>query len=73
MGSHDFKFGGEWQDDQSEFGNNGASGQILYRDLNGALDLVRLTDLAAGADFGAGWRSDLRALGQSEGVFDVHT
>lgn len=55
LGSHDFKFGGEWQDDQSKFANNGASGQILYRDLNGANDLVRLTDLGGNADFGQGW------------------
>lgn len=54
-GSHDFKFGGEWQDDQSAFANNGASGQILYRDLNGAVDLVRVTDLGTNADFGSGW------------------
>lgn len=55
LGSHDFKFGAEWQDDQSQFANNGASGPILYRDLNGATDLVRLTDLGTNADFGAGW------------------
>lgn len=55
LGSHDFKFGGEWQDDQSEFGNNGSSGPILYRDLNKALDIVRLTDLGKFADFGKGW------------------
>lgn len=29
--------------------------------------------LPAPDGFGAGWRSDLRAFGQSEGVFDVHT
>jgi Carboxypeptidase regulatory-like domain/TonB dependent receptor-like, beta-barrel len=54
-GSHDFKFGFEWQDDQSKFANNGSSGPIFYRDLNGAVDLVRLTDLGTFADFGTGW------------------
>jgi len=54
-GSHDFKFGFEWQDDQSKFANNGASGPVFYRDLNGAVDQVRLTDLGTLADFGTGW------------------
>ncbi|MEW6322284.1 MAG: carboxypeptidase regulatory-like domain-containing protein [Acidobacteriota bacterium] len=55
LGSHDFKAGFEWQDDQSQFGNNGSSGPILYRDLNGAVDLVRLTDLGSFDDFGRSW------------------
>jgi hypothetical protein len=54
-GSHDFKFGFEWLDDQSKFANNGSSGSIFYRDLNGAVDLVRLTDLGTFGDFGTGW------------------
>lgn len=54
-GSHDFKFGLEWLDDQSKFANNGTSGPIFYRDLDGALDLVRVTDLGAPGDFGSGW------------------
>lgn len=54
-GSHDFKFGFEWQDDQSKFANNGSSGPIFYRDLNGAVDRIRITDLGTFADFGTGW------------------
>ncbi len=54
-GSHDFKFGFEWQDDQSKFANNGSSGPLFYRDLNGAIDQVRVTDLGTFADFGTGW------------------
>jgi len=54
-GSHDFKFGFEWQNDQSKFANNGSAGPIFYRDLNGAVDLVRLTDLGSFSDFGTGW------------------
>ena len=54
-GSHDFKFGFEWQDDQSKFANNGSSGPIFYRDLNGAVDQVRITDLGSFSDFGTGW------------------
>ena len=54
-GSHDIKFGFEWLDDQSKFANNGSSGPIFYRDLNGAVDLVRLTDLGTFGDFGTGW------------------
>lgn len=54
-GSHDFKFGIEWQDDQSKFANNGSSGPLFYFDLNGAVDRVRLTDLGTFGDFGSGW------------------
>ncbi len=54
-GSHDFKFGFEWQDDQSKFANNGSSGPLFYRDLNGSVDQVRLTDLGSFGDFGTGW------------------
>ena len=54
-GSHDFKFGYEYANDQSKFANNGASGPILYRELNGAIDEVRVTDLGTFEDFGAGW------------------
>jgi hypothetical protein len=55
VGSHDLKFGGEWLDDQSKFANNGASGPILYRDRNGAIDEIRLTDLGDNASFGSDW------------------
>ena len=56
-GSHDIKAGFEILDDQSKFGNNGSSGQILYLDLNGAINNIRLTDLGNFADFGTGWTS----------------
>jgi hypothetical protein len=54
-GSHDLKAGIEWLDDQSKFANNGASGPILYRDLRGAIDEIRVTDLGTFEDFGTGW------------------
>ncbi|MGE3473008.1 MAG: carboxypeptidase regulatory-like domain-containing protein [Vicinamibacterales bacterium] len=54
-GSHDFKFGFEWLDDQSKFANNGTAGPIFYRDRDGAVDLIRITDLGAAGDFGSGW------------------
>ncbi|MEZ5290891.1 MAG: TonB-dependent receptor [Vicinamibacterales bacterium] len=54
-GSHDFKFGFEWLDDQSKFANNGTAGPIFYRDRDGAVDIVRITDLGAAGDFGGGW------------------
>ncbi|MEZ5285034.1 MAG: hypothetical protein R2712_09545 [Vicinamibacterales bacterium] len=44
-GSHDFKFGFEWMDDQSKFASNGASGPILYRDPRRRRgDIIRITD-----------------------------
>ena len=54
-GSHDIKIGFEWQDDQSIFGENGASGQIQYRDRDGAVDVIRLYDYGENSDFGTGW------------------
>jgi hypothetical protein len=54
-GSHDFKVGFEWLDDQSKFANNGSSGPVFYRDLNGAIDQIRLTDLGDFGEFGTGW------------------
>ena len=54
-GSHDFKVGFEWLDDQSKFANNGTAGPVFYRDLNGAVDIIRTTDLGAPGDFGSGW------------------
>jgi hypothetical protein len=54
-GSHDFKFGYEYANDQSIFGNNGNSGPILYRDRNGAIDEIRLTDLGTFETFGSSW------------------
>ena len=54
-GSHDFKFGYEYANDQSGFASNGASGPILYRELNGAINEIRVTDLGTLEDFGTGW------------------
>ncbi|MGE3492998.1 MAG: TonB-dependent receptor, partial [Vicinamibacterales bacterium] len=54
-GSHDFKFGLEWQDDQSKFGDNSASGPLRYLDLNGAVDRIYLTDLGDNGTFGTDW------------------
>jgi hypothetical protein len=54
-GSHDFKFGFEWLDDQSKFANNGNSGPILYLDRDGRVDEIRVTDLGTFASFGRDW------------------
>jgi hypothetical protein len=54
-GSHDLKFGFEWLDDQSKFGNNGNSGPIFYRDRNGATAEIELFDYNSFATFGTGW------------------
>ena len=54
-GSHDFKFGYEYANDQSKFASNGASGPILYRDLNGAVNEIRITDLGTFESFGTDW------------------
>ncbi|MGE5814250.1 MAG: TonB-dependent receptor domain-containing protein, partial [Acidobacteriota bacterium] len=55
LGSHDLKAGYEWQDDQSVFANNGASGPILYLDRNNAVDEIRLTDFGDPAGFKTDW------------------
>lgn len=55
MGSHDFKIGFEWQDDQSKFGANGNSGPIFYRDQNGQPNEVELWDFNTFATFGTDW------------------
>jgi hypothetical protein len=54
-GSHDFKLGIEWLDDQSKFGDNSASGPLRYLDLNGAVDRIFLTDLGDNGTFGSDW------------------
>jgi hypothetical protein len=59
-GSHDFKFGYEYLNDQSKFGNNGASGPILYLDRNGAPDEIRLTDVGDVSSFGTWTGADDR-------------
>lgn len=55
LGSHDLKFGYEWLNDQSRGIDNGNSGPIQYRDRNGLIDEIRLTDLGEFADLGSGW------------------
>ncbi|MGE3277381.1 MAG: carboxypeptidase regulatory-like domain-containing protein, partial [Vicinamibacterales bacterium] len=54
-GSHDFKFGFEWLDDQSKFADNSASGPLRYLDLNGAVDRIYMTDLGDNGSFGSEW------------------
>lgn len=54
-GSHDFKFGYEYANDQSKFASNGNSGPILYRDLDGAINEIRVTDLGTFESFGSDW------------------
>ncbi|MDH4064476.1 MAG: carboxypeptidase regulatory-like domain-containing protein, partial [Acidobacteriota bacterium] len=54
-GSHDIKVGVEWQDDQSIFGENGRSGPIVYRDLNGAVNVIRMYDYGDEGNFGTAW------------------
>ncbi|HJR58456.1 MAG TPA: TonB-dependent receptor [Vicinamibacterales bacterium] len=55
VGSHDLKFGLEWLDDQSKFGNNGNSGPILYRDRNGGTAEIEFFDFNSFETFGTGW------------------
>jgi hypothetical protein len=55
VGSHDFKFGGEWLNDKSQLNSNGTSGPILYLDLNSAVNQVRVTDFGDPGTFGSGW------------------
>jgi hypothetical protein len=55
MGDHDLKAGVEWADDQSRNGNNGNSGQIQYRDRNGLIDEIRVTDFNTFETFGTEW------------------
>lgn len=54
-GSHDFKFGYEYLNDQSKFGDNGNSGPIEYRDRDGLPSEIRLTDLGTFESFGDTW------------------
>jgi hypothetical protein len=54
-GSHDLKFGFEWLDDQSKFGNNGNSGPILYRDRNGGTAEIEFFDFNTFETFGTDW------------------
>ena len=55
FGEHDFKFGYEWLDDDAQQADNGASGPILYRDLNSKPSEVRLTDVGTVSTFPAEW------------------
>ena len=54
-GSHDFKLGYEYFNDQSIFGNNGNSGPIMYRDRSGQASEIRITDLGTFGDFNSTW------------------
>jgi hypothetical protein len=54
-GSHDLKFGGEWLDDAQRNFNTGASGDILYEDLNGATNQIKLFDFGDPATLGTEW------------------
>ena len=54
-GSHDLKFGYEYLNDQSKFGDNGNSGPIEYRDRDGLPSEIRLTDLGTFESFGTSW------------------
>ena len=54
-GSHDLKAGFEFINDRSLNVANGASGPILYLDLNGATNQVRVTDFGDPGAFGSGW------------------
>ena len=54
-GSHDLKFGYEYLNDQSKFGDNGNSGPIEYRDRDGQPSEIRLTDLGTFESFGNSW------------------
>ncbi len=55
MGSHDLKFGGEYLNDKSQNNANGTSGPILYFDLTGATNQVRVTDFGDPGTFGSDW------------------
>ena len=55
FGEHDFKFGVEWLDDKAQQADNGASGPILYVDLNGQPSQIRLTDVGEPSGFPDRW------------------
>jgi Carboxypeptidase regulatory-like domain len=55
FGDHDFKAGMEWADDSSKNGNNGNSGPIQYRDLNGNINEIRVADFNTFESFGTDW------------------
>jgi hypothetical protein len=54
-GSHDLKWGYEWQDDKTNGGSNGESGPINYYDMNGQPYLIYLYDYGAAGQYGDGW------------------
>jgi hypothetical protein len=54
-GSHDLKVGGEWLDDAQRNFNTGVSGVVLYEDLNGATNQVKLFDYGDPATLGKDW------------------
>jgi len=54
-GSHDLKIGGEWLDDGGRSGETGLSGPIQYRDANGLVNQVRLSDVGNPDTFRDEW------------------
>ncbi|MDE3153838.1 MAG: TonB-dependent receptor [Acidobacteriota bacterium] len=54
-GSHDLKVGFEWIRDESQFGNNGQSGPILWLPRDGQPFEIRLTDLGTPGSLGSSW------------------
>lgn len=55
-GSHDIKFGYEFILERYQFGVNGQSGPIRYRDRNGVVDEIELIDVGSFADYGNTWK-----------------
>lgn len=55
LGSHDLKVGGEWLDDGGSSGQTGLSGPIQYRDANGLVNQVRLSDVGDPDTFRDSW------------------
>ncbi|MDE3153841.1 MAG: TonB-dependent receptor [Acidobacteriota bacterium] len=54
-GSHDLKVGFEWIRDESQFGNIGTAGPILWLQNNGQPAEIRLTDLGTSSSLGSSW------------------
>jgi hypothetical protein len=70
-GSHDFKLGIEVWNDILDFANNGLSGPINYRDLNGQTSQIRFLDVGRPQDLGKTWTgSDDRDFHSSAYVQD---
>lgn len=54
-GSHDFKIGYEYLNDQAQYGLNGRSGNIEYRDRAGQVAEIDLWDFGTPESFGKDW------------------